>query len=309
MAALRISVLFLAAAICLNAAAAPANSLTWQTNRVSADVRNLPLPQLLRDIASQSGWRVFVEPGTSHNASAKFRDEPPGSALKMLLGDLNFALVPQTNAPAQLLVFRTAMQNATQLVRGTNAAARHVANELLVKLKPGADIDALAKAIGAKVVGRNDKLGLYRLAFADAAATDAALAQLQNNSDVQQVDYNYVYSPPPTPQALAAASLPPVSLKLNPPGDSGRLIVGLVDTSVQSLGDQLNQFLMKSVAVAGDATAQSDLTHGTAMAETILRAMGIAGQGGTSAQILPVDVYGPNTTTTSWNVALGIQAA
>ena len=62
--------------------------------------------------------------------------------------------------------------------------------------------------------------------------------------------------------------------------------------------------------MAGDASASSsDITHGTAMAETILRAMGIAGQGATSAQILPVDVYGSSATTTSWNVALGIQAA
>ena len=32
---------------------------------------------------------------------------------------------------------------------------------------------------GAKVIGREDKLGIYRLQFADAAATDAALDQLK----------------------------------------------------------------------------------------------------------------------------------
>ena len=37
--------------------------------------------------------------------------------------------------------------------------------------------------------------------------------------------------------------------------------------------------------------------------------MDIAGQGATSAQILPVDVYGSSATTTSWDVALGVQAA
>ncbi len=44
---------------------------------------------------------------------------------------------------------------------------------------------------GAKVIGRMDKLGMYRLQFADAASADAALAQLQNNTDVAGVDYNY----------------------------------------------------------------------------------------------------------------------
>jgi hypothetical protein len=101
-----------------------------------------------------------------------------------------------------------------------------------------------------------------------------------------------------------------VNLQLTPPGNSGRVIVGLVDTSVQPLDGSLNSFLLKQISVAGDTPASStDITHGTAMAETILRAMGIAGQGSSSAQILPVDVYGSSATTTSWNVALGIQAA
>ena len=44
------------------------------------------------------------------------------------------------------------------------------------------------------------------------------------------------------------------------------------------------------------------------MAETILRAMAAQG-GSSSAQILPVDVYGNSENATTWNVALGVQAA
>lgn len=291
--------------------AAETNSLVWHkaTDRVDADVRSFALRELLRDITAQTGWRIYVEPGTVHIASVKFKDLPSGDALKMLLGDLNFALVPQTNAPSRLYVFSTKMENATRLVRAVKPAGHHVANELLLKLKPGADAEALAKSLGAKITGRNDGPGLYRLQFGDAAATDAALGDLQNNSDVAEVDYNYILDPPPAVQPLANAPVGPVSLTLNPPGDSGKVIVGLVDTSVQPLGDQLEQFLLKQVSVAGDAPPETDITHGTAMAETILREMGIAGQGGTSAQILPVDVYGASATTTSWDVALGIQAA
>jgi hypothetical protein len=241
----------------------------------------------------------------------KFKNLPLGDALRMLFGDLNFALVPQTNAAPHLYVFTTKMENATQLVRVPKTArAKHVPNELLVRLKPGVNPDDLAKMYGAKITGRIDKLGIYRLQFGDAASADTALNQLQNNTDMADVDYNYYFDPPPTAQALASASLPPVNLQLNPPGNSGRLIVGLVDTSVQPLDGSLNQFLLKQLSVAGDASPDSsDITHGTAMAETILRAMGVAGQGATSAQILPVDVYGSSASTTSWNVALGIQAA
>lgn len=294
-------------------AGAQTNSVVWHpaADRVDADVHSLSLSDLLKDITAQTGWRVYVEPGTTHNASTKFKNLPTGEALRMLFGDLNFALVPQTNAAPHLYVFTTKLENATQLVRVPRTArAKHVPNELLVKLKPGVNPDALARMYGAKVVGRMGKLGIYRLEFADAASADAALNQLQNNTDASDVDYNYYFDPPPTSQALASASMPPVNLQLNPPGSSGKVIVGLVDTPVQQLDGSLNQFLLKEISVAGDASpGSSDITHGTAMAETILRAMGIAGQGATSAQILPVDVYGSSATTTSWNVALGIQAA
>jgi hypothetical protein len=298
------------------ARAASSNLLVWQaaTDRVSADVRGEALWPLLEDIAHQTGWHIFVEPGANRKVDVKFQDLPRGEALKKLLGDLNFAFVPQTNGPDFLYVFTTTMGNATQRVGEMSsdkkiAPAKHVANELLVKVKPGTDIDALAKSLGAKVVGRDDQLGLYRLQFDDEAATEAALAQLKNNSDVATVDYNYLYDPPVTPQRVANTPVAPVSLALNPPGDSGRVIVGLVDTAIQSLGGDLDKFVLAPVSVAGDAgVSGSDPTHATSMAETILRA--IAAQGGsTSAQILPVDVYGADTLASTWNIARGIQQA
>lgn len=297
---------------CLSARAADTDSLVWHrnTDRVDADVRGMALLPLLEKIAADAGWHIFVEPDTTHSTSAKFKGLPSGEALKRLLGDLNFALVPRTNAVPQLYVFRTVMENATQPVLAPQPVARHVANELLVKLKPGVDADALAKALGAKITGRNDKLGLYRLLFDDAAATDAALGKLKNNSDVAQVDYNDYFDAPPASQRLSSPASAPLSLTLNPPGDSGKVIVGLIDTPVQSLGDALDKFILKQISVAGEATANnSDPTHGTAMAYTILEAIAQQSSGGSSAQILPVDVYGPNANATTWDVALGIQKA
>ena len=119
------------------------------------------------------------------------------------------------------------MQNATKQVVVAKPVKR-IANELFLKVKPGTDMDALAKLLGAKIVGRIDKAGLYRLQFGDAAAADAALGQLQNNSDVAQVDYNYSFDQPPAVQPISSANLPasataPLSLQLNPPGNSGNL--------------------------------------------------------------------------------------
>ncbi len=301
--------------VAIAANAADTNVFVWHktTDRVDADIHGVALWPLLETIARDTGWHIFVEQGAARNASAKFKDLPADDALRMLLGKLNFALVPETNGPTRLYVFTTRMENATQPVRVTRAPPRHVPNELLVKVKPGTDMDALAKLLHAKIIGRNDKLGIYRLQFGDAAATDAALAQLKNNSDVLAVDYNYYFDPPVTPQLIANPSVAPLSLKLDPTTDSSdpcNATVGLIDTPLQSLGSQLDQFVVKSIPVAGDAQpGTSTPTHATGMLYNLLYSASQAAHGNSSLRVVHVDVYGPNPTTTSWDVALGVQAA
>jgi hypothetical protein len=145
----------LLAVFCLGARAADTNSLVWHrgTGRVDADLRGMALWPLLEKVAVEAGWHIYVEPDTTNTTSAKFKNLPSGEALKRLLGSLNFALVPQTNGLPRLYVFRTVMKNATQPVLAPKPVARHVANELLVRLKPGTDADALAKLLGAKITG------------------------------------------------------------------------------------------------------------------------------------------------------------
>lgn len=303
------------AAVFLAVSAGAANSLVWNedTDRVNADLRNIKLWPLLEDIAHKTGWHIYVEPGTDKVVDTKFKDLPSGEALKMVLGDLNFALVPQTNGPTCLYIFTTTMQNATKPVVIRKQAA-HVPNQLLVKLKKGANIDAIAKLVGAKVIARNDKLGIYQLQFPDAAATDAALAQLQTNPDVEAVDYNYYFDPPPPLQVLPSGAAVPAtpSLTLDPPSQDNpcNVLVGLIDTPIQTLPANVAPFVEPQISVAGDpGNLGSTPTHATGMAQSIWTAMATASGGHTSAKILPVDVYGSSPTATSWNVAVGIQAA
>jgi len=193
-----------------------ANTLNWETNRnrVSADIKGGKLVPTLERIASATGWQVFLEPGTTSAISAKFDRLPPGEALHLLLRDLNFALVPTTNASPKLFVFRSSLENATQSVRPANPEAagskgKVIPNELIVRLKPGAKIDDLAKLLGAKVIGRIDSLNAYRLQFQDEAAADAAREQLASNPDVASVDSNYSIDRPTTPVGAQGSGLPP----------------------------------------------------------------------------------------------------
>ena len=308
----------LAAAWLVSVPARAADTFNWDTNRncVTADIKAGHLLPLLEQVASATGWRVYLEPDTTCDVSAKFSRLPPGDALHLLLRDLNFALVPETNAAAKLFVFRTSVENATQSVRPAKPAeaaakGKVIPNELIVRLKPGAKIDELARTLGAKVIGRIDSLNAYRLQFQDQAAADTARQQLASNSDVASVDSNYSMDRPVAPIGAQSSNLPPPpQLQLKPPPSDGRIIVGLVDTAVQPLGNGLDAFLLKAVSVAGDAQLDpNNPSHGTSMAETILRSLAAVTKGSSSVQILPVDVYGPNANTSTFDVANGIAKA
>ncbi|MEK7707480.1 MAG: S8 family serine peptidase, partial [Verrucomicrobiota bacterium] len=300
--------------VALNAAPKAGNTLVWNKDkdRVDADVRTLGLATLLERIATETGWQVFAEPGTTHTASSKFKNLPSGEALRLLLGDLNFTLVPQTNSSPRLYVFRTEMKKATRQVRAFREApgSKRIPNELIVKLRPGADINELARKLGAKVIGCIEKLKVCRLQFADAAAADAARELLALDDDVTAVDYNYSIDRPNPEFGLANGSAPQLNLQLNPPPDAGQIIIGMVDTDPQPLCGDLNKFLLKTIYVAGQAQPSANTPpHANGMANIMLLSLQAATKGSTSVQIQPVDVYGPNPSTSTYDVANGIVTA
>ncbi len=309
------------AAACLFAATVVANaaeSLEWRTNenRVDAEIRTWDVTKLLEQIAAVTDWQIYLEPRTKHTVSTKFKGRPPGEALRLLLGELSFALLPQTNGPSKLFVFKTTLQEATQLIRApdksASKAAKPIPNELLVKLKPGASIEELAKKLGAKIIGRADGLNTYRLQFEDQDATDAARTALKSNNDVDNVDYNYPVFHEPAPDPLSFSSTPGINLRPKVGGDGSRLIVGMIDTPIHPQGGVLDEFLLPTVSVVGNGKATGDqITHADSMSQTILRGIAAVTEGndGSSVRILPVDVYGNSPSTSTWDVGMGILKA
>ncbi|MBI3880773.1 MAG: S8 family serine peptidase [Verrucomicrobia bacterium] len=295
-----------------------ADRLDWHAaeNRVEADVSAWPLARVLEEVTAATGWQVFVEPNSQHTVSARFKNQPAADALGLLLGNLNFALLPQAGGPTKLFVFRTSAQEATQLVKAppkkSGGTSKPIANELLVTLKPGANIDDLAKKLGAKVKGRIDDLHAYRLQFPDEAAAQAARDTLAADSSVASVDNNYNLERPVGADTLAASSSLPFSLKPTASTDTSRTVVGLVDTGVQALDPKYAAFLLPAVAIDSEYKPGGNTPlHGSSMAETLLRGLDVATDTGvpSSVRVLPVDVYGANPTTTTFDVAWGISKA
>ncbi len=292
--------------------AAETNSLVWHAKKgeIEARISKLELAEALETIAAQTGWRVFVEPRMKQTVAAKFGPKPAGEAMKMLLGSTSFALIPQTNGSASLYIFRQNQAAATERIQ-PRTAAKAIPNELLVQLKPGVKPEALATQLGAKITGRIDGLNAYRFRFEDAAGANAARQFLERNDDIASVDSIFVVERPQHPEAVNAPPLPAFVLKATPAPEGGTLVIGLVDTAIQR-NESMNGWLLPSIGVAGPVELSDTVpTHGTSMLENLLRAYGQvpAGQQTAPMRVLPVDVYGSGGSTSTFEVALGIQEA
>ncbi|MDB6030857.1 MAG: Thermophilic serine proteinase [Verrucomicrobiales bacterium] len=294
------------------------DSLDWQQekNTVAAEITSWDLAELLENIASVTGWQIYVEPDTKHPVSTKFKNRTPGDALRLLLGDLSFALLPQKNAPSRLYVFRTTLQEATQLVKVPQKPATKVTkpipDELIITVKPGTDIEALAKKLGAKVIGKLDGLNTYRLKFEDAESANEAKEQLRTDSSVESVENNYPITRPEQPDMLKAGAGSPINLTPKVVPDANRIVVALIDTAVQPKGTGLDGFFLAPISVNGDFQPGADEpTHGTSMSEAIARGMtaSMDGKPESKVRFLSVDVYGRNPTTSTFEVGQGILEA
>ncbi len=288
-------------------AQAPAtNALSWHVkqNQVDADIHEWSLPKLLSRISSATGWKVYMEPGTTQNISAKFKNVPQDEALRRLLGKLNY-FRDETNGVSRLAVWRTTSTAATQMVKAEKKDYR-IPNELLVQFKRNStnSIEQLAKKLGAKIIGRDDKMGFYRLQFADGSTTDAAMQSLAADPSVGAVASNYYVDPPsPVQMTQVGQATANAALNLNPPDGKGQ-IVGLIDTAVYPPAE-LQKYMLTPINVTGQPDPPSDQpTHGTSMFETVLNAMSAD-----PSMIQPVVIYGNQDATTDYELVEGLGAA
>lgn len=298
-----------------------ADSLSWDSkaDRVHANVETWDLETLLTKVAAATGWEIYVEPNSRQRVSVRFKNLKPSAALKRLLGDMNFALLSQTDAPSKLLIYRTSLGEATQRIEipkepKPKKRTGAVPNELIVTLKPGSKetIEELAERLGAKVIGRVDDLNSYRLQFEDEESAQKAREILSENEEFARVDSNYYVDNPVQIDPFQETQPPPFSLKPKAGTDSDQVVIGLIDTPLQPLPAKMSEFMLDPIHVAGNPGNLGDeLTHGTSMAETLLRGIELVPQSrdGSNVRILPVDVYGPNPETTTFDVANGIYAA
>jgi hypothetical protein len=300
--------------------APPQDQLVWhQASRTfDAQIQSWPVQEMLEKLSKATGWRVYVDTNAQHTVVTRFQGLRTPEALRRLVGELNFSLLPRTNGPTQLHVFRSSIKDATRLLE-PGASTQHtdakIPNELILRLKPGStqDLESLVAQLGGRINGRIDELHAVRVAFDDPDAARRASETLAGNEDIASVESNYLMDPPTRVEPVpAAATLPPLNLRPKSGANADYTVVALLDSAVQSGNGPLKDFLLNPVNLAGQSgAAEAGLTHGTAMAETVLRAVAAqsANTPETSVRILPVDIYGGATTTSTFDIIRGLYAA
>ena len=299
------------------------SAIKWESNgKVSASLENYPLEKVLQLLSDQEKWQILVEPDLNLNVTTRFKNLSQAEALRRLLNDVNFVIIPSKTSQSRMLVYQTSSDNAvrkiTPKIRSNKSDLTNkkdnaiIKNELLVTLNPksGIDIEALARQLGAKIKGKIDGLDIYQLEFENESDAAKASAQLEQNDGVTSVDSNFAIE---QPIALSPVNLPAPPLNLRPASaDTDGVIVGLIDSSVQKKGTQVADFLLPEISLFDSTLNESNqVSHGTSMAETILRGLSASLEGSqeTSVKILPVDVYGDSDNTSTFDVARGIQSA
>jgi serine protease len=326
--ALRAVTGWLAALLCLGASASAFASATNQTaellwrkdSGISASVDKWPLKKLLARISSATGWKIYIDPDLDEPITVRFSNLSQSEALKLLLGSANYALVPDTRRGSKLYVYKNSMTDATAFVLPDAAGKpkNWIANEIILTLAPGSkqDVEKLAAELGGKIVAKSDGLNAYRLQFADAQSAQEAREKLAARQGFDTQD-NFSFDRPTSPATSSNSSLAamfPIDPKPVTRGD--QVTVALVDTPVQPLDGKMKDFVLPSIHVTETPESlPSDPTHATSMAETVLNSLvftkGASKDSSTlgKVRVLPIDIYGNSTSTTTFEVAQGLYQA
>lgn len=300
--------------------AASAGQLNWnpKTGKVDASLQDEPLSKVLSDIGALADWEVLVEPGLQATVSTRFEGLPTHQALRRILGDFNFAVLPGKNGRKKLYIYRNSIRAATKRLKPQTgnqpSQSRRIENEIIAVLNPNSPqtIETLAKSLNAKVIGKIDGLNAYRLRFQNQDEAEQARKKLGSMDSLQISDNYEIDIPARLLSALHFGKAAAPQIQTNPDSEQEPLIVALIDTPVQADAPGLSGFLLPTISLTGEESPPADKpTHGTTMALTLLRGLEMVNKGGASVniRILPIDVYGGEEMTSTFQVAAGVVAA
>ena len=308
------NVLFLFSFLLLKPASAePAVVIEWNLINKSLGItaKETTLVIVLGEIRHQTGWEVFLEPNLNPAISIKTNPKPASEALGLLLGSLRYTLKTQSGRPSRLSIFRNSASAATNPIAEAPAKPAKREGQIAVVLKNETAANNLAKEFDAELIAYIKDANAARFRFGSEQDLKRIRNLLAKADGVELIDDIFIYPRPAGPM-IARAGVLPISVNPTNVDTKGMLIIGLIDSAVQVDAMDKPRFILEQKFVGNAYEPGIDSpTHGTSMASIILRGLSNKDLGvkNSPARILPVDIYGPNPTTTSFDVAQGIALA
>lgn len=237
----------------------------------------------------------------------------------------------------KLLAVNTVKEGNTTIgtaqINGQKVSPKHYqAKEILVKFKSGtsqANIDKINLKYGAKIINKNTKLDVYRLAVTKGNNLEAMLDLYRQEADIEYAEPNYLVNALTVPNdtffgqqwALQntgqGGGTPNADIHATQAWDIGKgssdIIIAIIDTGCDlTHPDLIGRFTAGYDYVNNDSDPSDDNGHGTFCAGIAAAAtdnqLGIAGFGW-GCRIMPVKVLDANGSGTEINLANGITYA
>jgi thermitase len=291
-----------------------------RADRVTLNAEKAALQEILLRL-SDSGIRIQIDPQINPAITASFENRDIQKALESILKGLDHVLIwessqgPSGPVPklAEIQVFRTGQKDLIRPLRkaSTLSIARnpkdgsfYVKDEILIRLKPGADLSELLKLLqetGGILVGTYPGLGIYRVRLPQGSDVPGLAEEIKKRGGAGTAEPNYAYPVPPSPRELDWSTLRLSYADAYPQAKGTPIAV--IDSGLRADAG-LDKFVLASLdALDPDKPISDTGGHGTQMAliaAGVVKPMGVKGDSVAQTAIIPIKAFDENGFTSSF---------
>ncbi len=283
-------------------------------DRFTLKAEKAPLQEILLRL-SDFGIRVQIDPQMNPAITASFENRDIQKALESILKGLDQVLIWETSQGpsgpvpklAEIQVFRPGQKDLIRPLRkaSTLSIARnpkdgsfYVKDEILIRLKPGADLSELLKLLqktGGTLVGTYPGLGIYRVRLPQGSDVPGLVEEIIRRGGAGTAEPNYAYPVPPGPKDMDLSALRFSYSDASP--KQGATPIAIIDSGLRADAD-LDKFVLASFdALNPDKPISDTGGHGTQMAliaAGVIKPIGVDGDSVTRTPIIPIKAFDEN---------------
>ena len=288
--------------------------------RLTLSAEKAPLQAILLRL-SDSGIRVQIDPQINPVITASFENRDVQKALESILKGLDHVLIwesvqgPTGPVPklAEIQVFRSGQKDLMRplrkaatlsIARNPNDGSFYVKDEILIRLKPGADPSEFLKLLqetGGILVGSYPGLGIYKVRLPQGSDVPGLVAEIRKRGGAGTAEPNYAYPVPPSPRDLDLSTLR-LSYADAYPQPNGTPIA-VIDSGLRADAG-LDKFVLASLdALDPDKPLSDTGGHGTQMAliaAGVVKPIGVKGDSVAQTSIIAIKAFDENGFTSNF---------